>query len=92
MSGLLSYLGFKDEPEIEEANKQCDVLLKTAKARVKERQEAEAAAKAQAQPQPAAAPAAGGGRRRKTAKRKSPSKKGARKSMYNKISKWNPFK
>jgi hypothetical protein len=97
MSGLLSYLGFKDEPEIEEANKQCDVLLKTAKARVKERQEAEAAAKAQpqaqAQPQPAvAAPAAGGGRRRKTAKRKSPSKKGARKSIYNKISKWNPFK
>jgi hypothetical protein len=38
------------------------------------------------------APAAGGGRRRKTAKRKSPSKKRARKSMYNKISKWNPFK
>jgi hypothetical protein len=96
MSGLLSYLGFKDEPEIEEANKQCDVLLKTAKARVKERQEAEAAQaqpQSQAQAQPAvAAPAAGGGRRRKTAKRKSPSKKGARKSMYNKISKWNPFK
>lgn len=37
-------------------------------------------------------PVAGGGRRRRKTSRKSPSKKRATKSMYNKIKKWNPFK
>lgn len=80
---LLSFFGFKDEPEIEEAKKQCDNLMKTANDQVKERKEKEAV--------PAPAPAAGGGRRRKTS-RKSPSKKRATKSMYSKIKKWIPFK
>ena len=86
---LLSFFGFKDEPEIEEAKKQCDNLMKTANDQVKERKD-KAAAPVE-QPVQAAAPAAGGGRRRKTS-RKSPSKKRATKSMYNKIKKWNPFK
>ena len=91
---LLSFLGFKDEPEIEQAKKQCDNLMKTANDQVKLRKEKEAAAAPAAAP--AVAPveqpvqAAGGGRRRKTS-RKSPSKKRATKSMFN-IKKWNPFK
>ena len=35
---LLSFFGYKDEPEIEEAKKQCDNLMKTANDQVKERQ------------------------------------------------------
>ena len=88
---LLSFFGFKDEPEIEEAKKQCDNLMKTANDQVKERKEKEAVPAPAPAPVQAAAPAAGGGRRRKTS-RKSPSKKRATKSMYSKIKKWNPFK
>ena len=87
---LLSFFGYKDEPEIEEAKKQCDNLMKTANEQVKERKAKAVAAPA---PTPAAvqSASAGGGRRRKTS-RKSPSKKRATKSMYSKIKKWNPFK
>jgi hypothetical protein len=87
---LLSFFGYKDEPEIEEAKKQCDNLMKTANDQVKERKAKAAAAPA---PTPAAvqSASAGGGRRRKTS-RKSPSKKRATKSMYSKIKKWNLFK
>ena len=83
---LLSFFGYKDEPEIEEAKKQCDNLMKTANDQVKERKAKAAAAPA---PTPAAvqSASAGGGRRRKTS-RKSPSKKRATKSMYSKIKKW----
>jgi hypothetical protein len=92
---LLSFLGFKDEPEIEQAKKQCDNLMKTANEQVKLRKEKEAApavapAVAPAAPVEQPVQAAGGGRRRKTS-RKSPSKKRATKSMFN-IKKWNPFK
>ena len=87
---FMSFLGFKDEPEIEEAKTKCNELMKTANDQVKLRKEKEAVPAPA--PAPAAAPvAAGGGRRRKTS-RKSPSKKRATKSMYSKIKKWNPFK
>ena len=100
---LLSLFGFKEEPEIEEANKKCADLLKIANDQVKVRKdkqkqvdeeakaEAKAVAEAKAAPVEQTAPLAGqikvGGRRRKTS-RKSPSKKRATKSMYSKIKKW----
>jgi hypothetical protein len=86
---LLSLFGFEDEPEIKEAKKQCDVLLKTANDQVKVRKDKQTTPPVAAPVTPVAQPAAaaGGGRRRKTS-RKSPSKKRATKSMYSKIKKW----
>ncbi len=85
MSGILSFFSSKTpEQQLAELKADCETKIQTLQKQVDE--EAEAKAKA------AAVATSRGGRRRRKTSRKSPSKKRATKSMYNKIKKWNPFK
>ena len=93
MSGILSFFSSKTPAQqLEELKVDYETKIQTLQKQVDEEAKAKAAAVIQVD-QPAAAVATSrGGRRRRKTSRKSPSKKRATKSMYNKIKKWNPFK
>ena len=87
MSGIFSFFSSKTpEQQLAELKADCETKIQTLQKQVDEEAKAKAAAKA------AAVATSRGGRRRRKTSRKSPSKKRATKSMYNKIKKWNPFK